>query len=437
VSTNGAIAYREDGTLKRNPNRARFKKLPKQASSLVSVDGAFMWTWLVEPPEPVAACLRSLCPDVSHLGTTESPVRLRVDETATQGTHRQVVAAGAFPEGPGEEVDVAASGRLDELLAAHRDHRSGKLGTERVGSDERSVSPVPPRAATRSQWYAAVSYEPADVPWPEVLLVPLSLDQAFGRVRERDRVAWAVAAHRALIKVLDRDAPPLLTGAYPVPEDRPANRVALHLLTRDQPVDLPNGSGAALAVLLPRSAEAAQLQAVYRGIEQLRGFRSRNGQATVMGRAEARAGDLLWREPSVGVRRLWRTSPAAVPDTRGHQHWTFTHAALLSLGFVWQGSARLPPLARRGAARDRAIVDAVNAVGVGVLRATPLRTPAVADYVHRVHPDAVVRPYRALLHMGDLSGARTVQAIGQARHLGGGLLVPEDYPEGSVLGDGR
>jgi CRISPR-associated protein Csb2 len=53
--------------------------------------------------------------------------------------------------------------------------------------------------------------------------------------------------------------------------------------------------------------------------------------------------------------------------------------------------------------------------------------------VHRVHPHAVVRPYRATIALGDLGGPATIQAIGQCRHLGGGLLVPQDYPEGTPM----
>jgi CRISPR-associated protein Csb2 len=56
----------------------------------------------------------------------------------------------------------------------------------------------------------------------------------------------------------------------------------------------------------------------------------------------------------------------------------------------------------------------------------PLRTSSVDRYVHKVNEHAVVRPYRAVLSLGGLAGDRVVQAIGQSRHLGGGLLVPRD-----------
>ena len=48
--------------------------------------------------------------------------------------------------------------------------------------------------------------------------------------------------------------------------------------------------------------------------------------------------------------------------------------------------------------------------------------------MHKVNEHAVVRPYRAVLRLTGVAGDRVVQAIGQSRHLGGGLLVPRDVP---------
>jgi CRISPR-associated protein Csb2 len=79
------------------------------------------------------------------------------------------------------------------------------------------------------------------------------------------------------------------------------------------------------------------------------------------------------------------------------------------------------------------MVAAIHDSGAAVVAARPLHTSAVQNYVHRVHEHAVVRPYHATLCTGGLGGDRTVQAIGQSRHLGGGLLIPLDLPEGAVI----
>jgi CRISPR-associated protein Csb2 len=431
VSSNDAIAYRDDGTIKKKGALKQTRKLPKQNSS-VAVDGPFVWSWREPPPAPVAEALRELCPDVPHLGTAESPVLLTVSEDEVEHTHEYVPDAGMFTGGAGVDVDLPARGRLDELTGAHQAERRGRVGSDRAGSDERSTSAVPPRRAVRIGRYLASARRNADVPWPEVLMVPLDR-----RIEERDRVRVAVAAHKALIKILDRESPPILTGAYPQGARRPSNRVALQVLDRDHPVDLPGRAEAVLAVLLPREAESAELDAVYRAVAALRTLRPGRGRSssqglTVTGTPEVVAGDRLWHEPKPGTVRLWRTSPPAVPDTRGRAGWTFTHAALLSLGFVWQGTPLLAAPQGRGEVRDNAFVEAVNAAGAVVLRTQAVRTSRVEDYVHRVHPDAVVRPYRATLALGDLGGPTTIQAIGQCRHLGGGLLIPDDRTEGEL-----
>lgn len=432
VSRNDAIAYRDDGTIGKSKQGKAIRKLPKHDSA-VAVDGPFVWTWREAPPELVAAALRELCPDVAHLGSAESPVLLTATEEERAGTHERVVGAGLFTTEPGHDVDVPLPGRLDELNRAHRAERSGKVGTDRAGTDERSLSPVPSRQAVGVARYRQTALPVGDVPWPEILLVPL--DRA---VAPRDRVRGAVAAHRALIRYLDGSSPPMLTGVYPDGASRPPNRVALHLLARDLPVDLPGGAQGALAVLLPRDADPSELDAVYEAVGALRSLRVRRTGETdgsvlrVAGGVEVVAGDRFWQAPPPGVVRLWRTQPAAVPDTRGQAGWTFAHAALLSLGFVWQGLG-FPAPAGRGAARDGGLVDAVNAAGAVVLRAEPVRSSRVGDYVHRVHRDAVVRPYHATLGLGDLGGPSTIQSIGQCRHLGGGLLVPDDHDEGTYF----
>lgn len=78
VSVGTGIAYRDDGTLKKQSKSGVFtiKKLAKEPAAGTAVDGKFMWIWAELPPEPVRTALEQLCPDVPYLGTSESPVRL-------------------------------------------------------------------------------------------------------------------------------------------------------------------------------------------------------------------------------------------------------------------------------------------------------------------------------------------------------------------------
>ena len=299
----------------------------------------------------------------------------------------------------------------------------------RFGTDEKSLSPVPPRRAVETARYRARRAPSRGVPWPQVIVVPLKEP-----VEERHRLRWAVAAHRALVKLIGYGAPPLVTGAYPAGAPRPANRLALHLLGPGMPCEAAAGQG--LAILVPRDAHPSDLEVLHRAVEGLTSVRGPGGKVIQADQAGVQVldGSRFWLPPGPGRVRLWRTVPAAVPDTRGSrgQEWTFAHAALLSLGFVWKD--RLPRVAGHGEDYYRGLAAATTERGAAVVHVKAVRASDVSQYVHKVNEHAVVRPYTAYLWLGDLAGPGTVQAIGQSRHLGGGLLVPFDIAEGTSAG---
>lgn len=436
INASAATAYRRDGTLEsRKSGIGERSPLGKPVGGSVAVSGPLTWTWWETPPEPVAQALAALCPDVSHLGTTESPVQLRADHHDDPAvTHQLDADADLFRGGDrGLDLDVPVSGRLDELLAAH-----GTLtvrpssAKDRVSGSERSSAPVPTRQFTAVARYTPTLAPDVDVPWPQVLLVPFDR-----RIDPIERVRWAVAVHRALIRLTPGPMPPLVTGTYREGSHRPVNRLAVHWIDPTLPLLSPPAAEtrSLLALLLPAGASASDVDITTAALDRLTSVRGPGGRlARRLSPPVVARGEQLWAPPLPGSLRLWQTSPAAVPDTRGSRNstWTFVQAALLSLGFTWKD--QLPAIAARGDERDRALAAAVAQRGVAVLRTYPVRE-AVHCYVHRVHPDAIVRPYRALLWLGDLSGTQTAQAIGQSRHLGGGLLTPVDAVEGHPIED--
>jgi CRISPR-associated protein Csb2 len=436
VTPGRVIAYRDDGTLKKSKSSITIKKLGKNPAAGAAVGGRFVWTWREPPPAPVWAALESLCPDVPYLGTTESPVRLTVTDGADVPiTHELDPDAGMFTPGA-TPVDRPLPGRLDELAAAHVAQHGAppSPAKDKYGTDEKSLSSIPPRQAVGAARYRARESVVGDVPWVQVLLLPLA-----GNIHEADRVRWAVAAHRALISLIG-DAPSLITGAYPDGARRPANRVALHLLDPSMPVagNAAAATPATLAVLVPRNADPVDVGLLYEAAQGLSTLRGPDGRTL---RADRRAiqvlpGDAFWAPPAAEHARRWRTVPAAVPDTRGTQglEWTFVDAALLSVAFAWK--ELLPKVPGRGDAYQRGMAAAATDRGVRVEHVWAVRRQDVARYVHRVNDHAVVRPYVATLSMGDLTGPGTVQAIGQSRHLGGGLLVPVDGPTGEPMDAG-
>jgi CRISPR-associated protein Csb2 len=431
VNVGRVSAYRDDGTLKKNKDALSIKKFPKSPDAGTAVDGRFAWIWREAPPEPVRAALEQLCPDVAYLGTTESPVRLSAVTGGDFGaTHDRTAGAGLFTAG-GTGIERPAPGRLAELSDAHR-AAAGKppsAAADKYGTDEKSLSPVPRRKATETAWYAPRAARPARVPWPEAIVIPMDAP-----VPEQERVAWAVATHRRLIQLIGFGAPPMITGAYPEGVPRPANRVALHFLDDRMPA---RQRGNGLVILVPEGADAADLDALRHAAAGLTSVRGRGGKKRKLDakRLQVVSGNSFWAAPEPGTIRLWRTAPPAVPDTRGSrdEEWNFAHAALLSVGFAWKD--RLPKVPGRGAARYRGLAAAASDAGVAVVHAKAIRTTYIDRYVHKVNDHAVVRPYTAVLSLGNLAGAGTIQAIGQTRHLGGGLLVPFDVPEGTRVSD--
>ena len=67
--------------------------------------------------------------------------------------------------------------------------------------------------------------------------------------------------------------------------------------------------------------------------------------------------------------------------------------------------------------------------GARVLAASLIADSDLRKYAHTVHAaSGIVQPYQALLDLGPLASDRTLLAMGQSRHLGGGLLIPVDVP---------
>lgn len=433
VSPGQAVAYRDDGTFTKAAQAGKLttRKLAKAPGTGSAVNGQFMWIWRQEPPGPVRDVLAQLCPDVPYLGTTESPVRLTaVCGSGFQSTHDLDPAAGLFTAG-GIGIDRPAAGRVDELSQAHREAAGAPppAAKDRHRTAEDSRSAVPPRKSVQTAWYCPPLPEAPDVPWSQVLAVPVDAPVPAGA-----RVAWAVAAHRALTKIAGDGAPAVITGAYAPGVRRPANRVALHLLDAGAGAEVP---GPCLLVIVPDGIEPADLSVLQRAVTQLSVLRGPHGRTRRLETGHVRVldGSRFWSPPAPGAVRLWRTVPAAVPETRGAREgeWNFAHAALLSLGFAWKDQQRLPRVQGRGEAYHRGLAAAASEAGVAVVHARAVRTGDAGRYVHKVNEHAVVRPYTACLSLGSLAGPGTIAAIGQSRHLGGGLLVPFDVPEGTAL----
>jgi CRISPR-associated protein Csb2 len=431
------VAYRRSGLMDRGSYGAGEAK-PAVARSFVS--GPVVWRWDEEPAGEVFGALRELCAEASHLGEAQSLVVLEaaLDDEPLPDALELVPREELFPAAA-MPVSTPLPGRLEELETAHQALRKARRPAERaIAKDEDEVVAPWPDRRLELLWYRqAAEQRRARVPWDRALVLevaPAEGNTAWPPPPE-EVVDWCVALHRALVRVLDPDVPPLVSGHYPPGEPLPANRLAIQVVDRRLPLgfSLAVGVEAAFALLLPASATAEDQDAVVRAVHALgsRKVYRGGGGALEVRRVVPVAGDSFWRPPEPGVTRWWVTEPLAVAETRpaarrSNGRWTLADALHLSLGLAHRDLLGLPPA--KGNAAFRGVVDRVKP-RVEVKALEQVAGPSLPRFMHRMNQGQLVTAYRALLRAPDLLTDTAPVAIGQSRHLGTGLLVPVDVPQ--------
>lgn len=424
------IAYRQEGFFRKWGFKVREDRLDGTALA-----GPIAWIWTDDPPPDISETLTDLCLDVSHLGTAGSPVILRCGDAVP--THRLEPEASLF-RGDGIEVEVARPGRTAALEATHA-ATVGKTpiaARDKVATDESAALAAVERTALARVRYVTLEVPPPAAPWPTVALLPVEEEIPPGQ-----RVAWCVALHRALISRIGDGAPSLITGRYDAGVAKPANRLSIQYVSTAIPAAPEIGTVGAFALLLPAGSDPTDLALLERALHGLSDLRLDARRRTRFNHARmVLRGDQFWRPVPDGHERLWVTDTPAIPDSRPlrGRSWTLGDAALVSVGLVWRDR-----FGRTGARTEwySRLVGAVSEHGVAILEAHKLHSADARRYVHRVAPETAIQPYRAALRLGTLAGDRTIVAIGQSRHLGGGLLAPIDIPltaaDRDVAGHGR
>lgn len=432
-------AYRDIGALR--PRMTGTKKLPKRDNESVALGAPVVWVWESNPPAAVVEALDDLCPDVPYLGQADSPVRLRVATTPAMAvTHRRDTEA-RLSTARRTDLDMTAPGpgRTSALVAAHR---AGLLAaaprpaSDRARQDEYDRrSPVVPVGVRRERYVPVLIPDAGPVPWEALWVLPIVDDpRRPDGIRVADRVRWCVALHRALIAIHGDGAPAVLTGRFAQGVPRPANRVAIQIVDRDPVMNDPFTSRQAFVVAVPAGADPGDVEAVAASVAVIRTVRAGGGGELRVDGSLGRRDRLVdasrfWAPPPDGMVRCWTTATPVVSDTRPPRGgaWSLADAVGLSVALAWRDTVMTGEIAREGYDRRlRALVVATGEFGVEVLDVRRV-TERQDRYVHRVTEGFLVQPYVAVLHLGDLAPVgQMFAAIGQSRHLGGGLLTPTD-----------
>ena len=420
IGASRIFMHRRNGSIKND----KYKTEVRVVSDGCAFDGVFGWIW-ADMPDDVRNAVSRLCEDVPCLGEMDSPVVMSTEKVEANWWIDP--EASAFSPG-GLRVQVPSSGRINALRKLHFQSHPYEDSSD---SDREFL--------TSGGFLRDVRYVPVEPvrhngrcrsPWRDVLI--FLADDGTGReITPERRVSWCVAFHRALVARIGDGAPALVTGRYHEGLTRPANRLAIQYVPAsvlvqsvvETELDVPG----AFLIMLPSDVSADDEGVVLRALAGMTRLNHRRDEAPARLRPVGEVFDAqgFWRPPAQGTQRLWSPTPVAVPEvTRQRGDWTFEDAILLSLGFVWRDHFEAVPKGTRG---YRSLVARVRERGAGVMwhhRIT--RNPSL--YAHKMPKGVTAQPYTALVSVGDLLGDTGLAAVGQSRHLGGGLLVPADLP---------
>lgn len=423
-SDRARMMYREVSSVTISKNGVDRKTENRAVSDGVAVNGSYGYVW-DDMPTDIADAIDELLPDVSCLGEATSLVILEsapIDPNFVIDPEATAFTIGRKP------VRVSASGRTKHLIDVFRSgygkKRPSKSADKFSNSDPLHNPPV------AGAFLATARYVPVDVedhdsatPWSEAIVL-----EAVGKQLDpSEYVSAAVALHRALIARIRNDVSPVITGRYPEGDPRPANNLAIHYLPHKYVESLGINSSV-FVLLVPCGTDAAtyeQLQKALTGDFPLRSKGKTLCQLKFNGRVIR--SDEFWPKPRSGTVRLWEPLNVFIPESRPNNRmtrdqWSLADAGLLSIAHVWRENFAT---SAKGPARYVELRNKVWAAGARVFHARPV-TREVRNYVHRTNKSLTVQPWQGLVHLADLQPTTAVTALGQSRHLGGGLLVPFD-----------
>ncbi|MEX3504812.1 type I-U CRISPR-associated protein Csb2 [Corynebacterium sp. LK2510] len=413
--------YREVSSV----NRAH-RTEERAVSDGVAVASHFGFTWN-DVPEDVAATLVELTADIGYLGEAESVAVVEPGDVCPT----LVLDASSSPfEHGGLGFECAQPGRTDHLVegfAAVAARKAQKK--ERYKKAELPLPSPSPRAFIARCRYSAPRPAPVDGPWTSVVLLGLPGED----IPVDFRVELAKVTHRAIVSAIGFGASPMITGRYPkTVVARPANHLAIHYLPRFEARRFGYDHGV-IALLIPDGADGADLEqlATVLPLVAANGIWSRRlGRREVSFDGQTVAADEFWPPEEEGMKRLWLTATPVVPDSRPvdsrrfGRTWTLRDAGLLSIAFTWRAG-----LDFRGR-HDTLYINGRNAAyerGARVIRARTVDTRP-REFAHTVPQSVTIQAWRGVVDLGHIGADTAIAAIGQSRHMGGGLLVPHDVP---------
>jgi CRISPR-associated protein Csb2 len=389
-----------------------------------ALDGPIVYVW-PSASQQVVSSLAEIAQEVTHIGRADSVAIVRVDATdAPDAPDERRMLVPTPGRGPGSVMRIPLHGRTSELVRAHADatrpggHGAGSLG--RQAPDE-SVTGANETATDLRRF--ANPRASGDWPFAEAWVLPFTDNDLLGSalLAPERRVAVAVGIHRAIVNAIGTGVPAFVTGRDGDQPMRGAGHLAIHL-TQDDTGDL-------IALLgIPPDVADADRATVLTALDRPLRAAIRDGRRVIgwfgLRQPQIRSALPFWDN----CNRIMRTeTPLVLEATGGPRRgtWSVDDAVVCSVGYAMRGV-----LERSGmtwgtgwAFRTRLVATLRAELGV---RVVTQRAPVRAGrFVHRVRPGELVVAVDAAVDLGKLAPVSGgLLALGRARHLGGGLLVP-------------
>jgi CRISPR-associated protein Csb2 len=241
------------------------------------------------------------------------------------------------------------------------------------------------------------------------------------------RIAGAVGVHRAIVRAIGEDVPPFVSGREGDGPLRDAGHLAIQFTSEPSQsagrpaflLGIPTGvSDADRELLLSALAEPQPVTA--RMVDR------RGGLRFAIGPPRVRSALPFWETDAA----LMRTDVPIVLDAVGRPRdapWSIEDAVVCSIGYAMRSVLERDGLVWESGWRFRRQMVATLREHYGVEVAARRVWDAASNYVHRAAPGELLVAASALVSLGTLGGVRGgFLALGRARHLGGGLLMPVD-----------
>lgn len=425
LSDQKRFIYREVSSI----NKTR-RTEERQISDGVAVMGHFGYQW-DNVPESVKTTIEELCADVGWLGETVSLVLL--DHGEVHANYVLDLDSSRFTPG-GTYLRSPAEGRTDFLIDLHDSQYAGKRPTKAKDKAKASEKPLSAPANTQNltqvRYRGVQSTDVPDAPWTHGIFLELSGED----FPKQHQVEMCVALHRALVAAIGDGAPALVTGKTAKDTKPAANHLSIQYLPHSIS-KLHHLKRHAFMLLVPRETLDLDLEVLAKALSTIKQVWSKNvGRRSVYFSGQTVLTTQFWPEVADGFVRLWKPQSVIIPETRPVKEskmgrkWSVADSGLLSLGFVYKefySDEAIEML--RGEALYIALQQKMLKAGARVLRTSRVGGRS-ARYVHRTPKSVPTQPWSGILDVSQVTGDRTVTALGQSRHLGGGLLVPVDVP---------